>query len=76
MASLVMGLLRLLLVALYLAAAMAALGSIGLAISTFTEHPLGAVAAQLVSSLTAQGDGGLDHSALLKLVAQLSGRQE
>ena len=37
--------------------------------------PLGAVAAQLVSSLKAQGDGGLDHSALLKLVAQLSGRQ-
>ena len=36
--------------------------------------PLGAVAAQLVSSLKAQGDGGLDHSALLKLVAQLSGR--
>ena len=37
--------------------------------------PLGAVAAQLLSSLKAQGDGGLDHSALLKLVAQLSGRQ-
>ena len=38
--------------------------------------PLGAVAAQLVASLKAQGDGGLDHSALLKLVAQLSGRDE
>ena len=38
--------------------------------------PLGAVAAQLVSSLKAQGDGGLDHSALLKLIGQLSGRQE
>jgi 2-hydroxy-3-oxopropionate reductase len=38
--------------------------------------PLGAVAAQLVSSLKAQGDGGLDHSALLKLVAQLSGRDQ
>ena len=37
--------------------------------------PLGAVAAQLVSSLKAQGEGGLDHSALLKLVAQLSGRE-
>ena len=36
--------------------------------------PLGAVVAQLVASLKAQGDGGLDHSALLKLVAQLSGR--
>jgi 2-hydroxy-3-oxopropionate reductase len=38
--------------------------------------PLGAVAAQLIASLKAQGDGGLDHSALLKLVAQLSGRDE
>ena len=38
--------------------------------------PLGALAAQLLSSLKASGDGGLDHSALLKLVAQLSGRQE
>jgi 2-hydroxy-3-oxopropionate reductase len=38
--------------------------------------PLGVVVAQLVSSLKAQGDGGLDHSALLKLVVQLSGRQE
>ena len=42
------GLLRLLLVALYPAAAMATLGSIGLAISAFTEYPLGAVAAVLV----------------------------
>jgi ABC-2 type transport system permease protein len=49
--SLTSGLLRLLLVALYLAAAMAALGSIGLAISTFTEHPLGAVAAILVITI-------------------------
>jgi ABC-2 type transport system permease protein len=48
---LAMGLLRLLLVALYLAAAMAALGSIGLAVSTFTEHPLGAVAAILVITI-------------------------
>ena len=30
--------------------------------------PLGAAVAQLVASLKAQGDGGLDHSALLKLV--------
>ena len=37
--------------------------------------PLGAVVAQLVASLKAQGDGCLDHSALLKLVAQLSGYQ-
>jgi 2-hydroxy-3-oxopropionate reductase len=37
--------------------------------------PLGAAVAQLVAALKARGDGGLDHSALLKLVAQLSGRQ-
>jgi len=36
--------------------------------------PLGAVVAQLVASLVARGDGGLDHSGLLKLVAELSGR--
>jgi 2-hydroxy-3-oxopropionate reductase len=37
--------------------------------------PLGAAVAQLVASLRAQGDGGLDHSALLKLVARLSGQE-
>ncbi len=36
--------------------------------------PLGALVAQLVASLRAQGDGNLDHSALLVLVEQLSGR--
>lgn len=36
--------------------------------------PLGAVAAQLVGALRAQGHGSLDHSALLLLVEQLSGR--
>jgi 2-hydroxy-3-oxopropionate reductase len=36
--------------------------------------PLGAVVSQLMASLRAQGDGGLDHTALLKLVEQLSGR--
>ncbi len=38
--------------------------------------PLGAVAAQLMAALKAQGDGGLDHGALLKLIDQLSGRQK
>ncbi|MQA09484.1 MAG: 2-hydroxy-3-oxopropionate reductase [Pseudonocardiaceae bacterium] len=37
--------------------------------------PLGAVVSQLMSSLVAQGHGTLDHSALLKLVEQLSGRE-
>ncbi|HEY0537644.1 MAG TPA: NAD(P)-dependent oxidoreductase [Actinoallomurus sp.] len=36
--------------------------------------PLGAAVAQLIAALRAQGDGGLDHSALLRLVARLSGR--
>lgn len=36
--------------------------------------PLGVVVAQLMGSLRAQGHGGLDHSALLRLVEQLSGR--
>jgi 2-hydroxy-3-oxopropionate reductase len=36
--------------------------------------PLGAVVAQLVGALVARGDGGLDHSGLLKLVTELSGR--
>ena len=42
------GLLRLLLVTLYVSAAMAAVGSIGLAISTLTEHAIAAMAAILV----------------------------
>lgn len=36
--------------------------------------PLGAAVAQLVNALVARGDGGLDHSGLFKLTAELSGR--
>ena len=36
--------------------------------------PLGAVVAQLVGAMKAQGSGQLDHTALLKQVEQLSGR--
>jgi len=36
--------------------------------------PLGAVVSQLVAAMVARGDGGLDHSGLLKLVSELSGR--
>jgi 2-hydroxy-3-oxopropionate reductase len=36
--------------------------------------PLGAVVTQLMGALRAQGHGSLDHSALLLLVEQLSGR--
>jgi ABC-2 type transport system permease protein len=39
------GIVRLLFVTLYVAAAMATLGVIGMSISTFTEHPIGAIAA-------------------------------
>ena len=36
--------------------------------------PLGSTVAQLVGSMVNRGDGGLDHSGLFKLTAQLSGR--
>jgi 2-hydroxy-3-oxopropionate reductase len=36
--------------------------------------PLGSLAAQLLGSLKAQGHGGLDHSAMLLVLEQLSGR--
>jgi ABC-2 type transport system permease protein len=42
------GLVRVLLVTLYVCAAMAALGAIGLAVSTFTEHAIGAIAAIMI----------------------------
>jgi 2-hydroxy-3-oxopropionate reductase len=37
--------------------------------------PLGSMVAQLMASMRAQGHGGLDHSALLLLIEQLSGQQ-
>lgn len=36
--------------------------------------PLGAVVAQLMSASRANGDGALDHSALFRVIAELSGR--
>ncbi|HEX3487692.1 MAG TPA: ABC transporter permease [Streptosporangiaceae bacterium] len=45
------GLLRLLLVTLYVAAGMGALAAIGLAVSTFTEHAIAAIAAILVITI-------------------------
>ncbi len=48
------GLLRLLFVTLYVAAGMAALAAIGLAISTLTEHPIGAIAAILVLAVASE----------------------
>lgn len=52
--SLGVGLLHLLYVTLYVAAAMAALGAIGLAISSLTEHPIGAIAAVLVLAVASE----------------------
>jgi ABC-2 type transport system permease protein len=48
------GILRLLLVALYVTAAMASLGAIGLALSTLTEHPVGAIAAIAVLTVASE----------------------
>ncbi|GAA4620529.1 2-hydroxy-3-oxopropionate reductase [Saccharopolyspora hordei] len=36
--------------------------------------PLGSLVSQLVAAAVAQGDGGLDHSGLLRQIAQLNGR--
>jgi ABC-2 type transport system permease protein len=52
--SLAEGLLRLLCVTLYVAAGMAALAAIGVAISTLTEHPIGAIAAILVLAVASE----------------------
>ena len=46
--------LRLLFVTLYVAAAMASLGAIGLAISTLTEHAIGAIAALAIVVVTSE----------------------
>jgi ABC-2 type transport system permease protein len=46
--SLADGLVHVLLVTLYVCAAMTALGAIGLAVSTFTEHSIGAIAAVMI----------------------------
>jgi ABC-2 type transport system permease protein len=52
--SLAAGLVRVLWVALYIAAAMASVGAIGLAISTLTEHAIGAIAAIMVLVVTSE----------------------
>jgi ABC-2 type transport system permease protein len=48
------GLLRLLFVVLYVAAAMAMLGAIGLAISSLTEHPIGAIATVMILAVASE----------------------
>jgi ABC-2 type transport system permease protein len=48
------GLVRVLLVTLYICAAMAAIGAVGLAISTVTEHSIGAIAALMILIVTSE----------------------
>ena len=38
--------------------------------------PVGALLAQLMAALRAQGDGGLDHTALLRLAERMAGRSD
>src|ERR1022692_936915 len=52
--SLAAGLVRLLLVTLYVVAAMATLGALALAVSTLTEHSLAAIAAVLIAVVTSE----------------------
>jgi ABC-2 type transport system permease protein len=52
--SLADGLVRLFFVTLYVAAAMAALGAVGLAVSTLTEHAIGAIAAIAILVVTSE----------------------
>jgi ABC-type transport system involved in multi-copper enzyme maturation permease subunit len=48
------GLLKLLFVVLYVAAAMAMLGAIGMAVSSLTEHPIGAIATILILAVASE----------------------
>ena len=48
------GLLKLVFVVLFVAAAMAALGAIGIAISSLTEHPIGAIAAIMILAVASE----------------------
>jgi ABC-2 type transport system permease protein len=61
--SLAAGLVRLVLVTLYVSAAMAALGAVGLAISTLTEHPIGAIATIMVLVVTSEVVDGIPQLA-------------
>ena len=38
--------------------------------------PLGALLGQLMAAANVQGDGGLDHSALFRLIERMSGRAD
>jgi ABC-2 type transport system permease protein len=61
--SLADGLVHVLLVTLYVCAAMAAFGAIALAISTFTEHSIGAIAAALIIAVGSEIVGNIPQFA-------------
>jgi ABC-2 type transport system permease protein len=63
--SLADGLLRLLYVTLYVAAGMAGLAAIGLAISTLTEHAIGAIAAILVLAVASEVADNVSQFAII-----------
>ena len=60
------GLLRLLFVVLYVAAAMATLGAIGLTISSFTEHPIGAIAAIMILAVASEVSDNIPQFAVVQ----------
>src|ERR1700744_2180429 len=64
--SLAEGILRLVLVALYVSAAMAALGAIGLAFSTLTEHAIGAIAALAIFVVASEGADSVPQFAVIQ----------
>ncbi len=60
------GLLRLLFVVLYVSAAMAMLGAIGLAISSLTEHPIAAIAAIMILTVASEVSDNIPQFAVVR----------
>jgi len=60
------GLLRLLFVVLYVSAAMAMLGAIGLAISSLTEHPIAAIAAIMIIAVASEVSDNIPQFAVVQ----------
>jgi ABC-type transport system involved in multi-copper enzyme maturation permease subunit len=60
------GLLRLLFVVLYVSAAMAMLGAIGLAISSLTEHPIAAIAAVMIITVASEVSDNIPQFAVVQ----------
>ena len=60
------GLLRLLFVVLYVSAAMAILGAIGLAISSLTEHPIAAIAAIMIIAVASEVSDNIPQFAVVQ----------